>query len=161
MAVAESLTGGLLASALVDVAGSSSVFRGGVVAYNSSVKVTVLGVNADLVARQGVVNAEVAVAMALGVTELLGSDLGVATTGVAGPGPSEGVDQGRVFVAAVMTQGGTTTSAVRELVLGGTRAVVRAAATRAGLALAHSLVEQSVEPSSRLNRTSADEAPLA
>ena len=124
MAVAESLTGGLLASALVDVAGSSSVFRGGVVAYNSSVKVTVLGVNADLVER-------------------------------------EGVDQGRVFVAAVMTQGGTTTSAVRELVLGGTRAVVRAAATRAGLALAHSLVEQSVEPSSRLNRTSADEPPLA
>ena len=99
VAVAESLTGGLVAAALTSVPGASVVVRGGVIAYATELKAALLGVPADLLARHGAVDPDVAAAMARGVRERLGATYGVATTGVAGPGPAEGKPQGTVFVA--------------------------------------------------------------
>jgi nicotinamide-nucleotide amidase len=99
VAVAESLTGGLVAAALTSVPGASVVVRGGVIAYATELKTALLGVPADLLARRGAVDPDVAAAMAGGVRERLGATYGVATTGVAGPGPAEGKPQGTVFVA--------------------------------------------------------------
>jgi nicotinamide-nucleotide amidase len=99
VAVAESLTGGLVAAALTSVPGASVVVRGGVIAYATELKTALLGVPADLLARYGAVHPDVAAAMAAGVRTRLGATYGVATTGVAGPGPAEGKPQGTVFVA--------------------------------------------------------------
>jgi PncC family amidohydrolase len=99
VAVAESLTGGLVTGALTSIAGASVVVRGGVVAYASELKAVLLGVPAELLARQGPVDPDVAVAMAQGARRLLGASYGLATTGVAGPGPAAGKPQGTVFVA--------------------------------------------------------------
>jgi nicotinamide-nucleotide amidase len=91
--VAESLTGGLIASRLVNVAGASSWFRGGVVAYDSQVKFDVLGVPTG-----PVVTESAAAAMAEGVARVTRSDVGLGITGVAGPDDQEGVAPGTVFV---------------------------------------------------------------
>jgi nicotinamide-nucleotide amidase len=99
VAIAESLTGGLVAAALTSVPGASVVVRGGVIAYATELKTALLGVPADLLARHGAVDPDVAAAMAGGVRERLGATYGAATTGVAGPGPAEGKPQGTVFVA--------------------------------------------------------------
>jgi nicotinamide-nucleotide amidase len=99
VAVAESLTGGLVTGALTSIAGASVVVRGGVVAYATELKAALLGVPGDLLARQGPVDPDVAIGMAAGVRRLLGASYGVATTGVAGPGPADGKPQGTVFVA--------------------------------------------------------------
>ncbi|MDO9354446.1 MAG: nicotinamide-nucleotide amidohydrolase family protein, partial [Solirubrobacteraceae bacterium] len=96
LATAESLTGGRVAASLTAVPGASEVFRGGVVAYASDVKVDVLGVPADVVATVGVVSAACAEAMARGVRSLTGASYAVATTGVAGPGEQEGKPPGTV-----------------------------------------------------------------
>ena len=85
LAVAESLTGGLLAGALTDVPGASAVFRGGVVAYATELKAVLLGVDRGLLEAHGAVSAEVAAAMAEGVRSRLGATVGAATTGVAAP----------------------------------------------------------------------------
>src|SRR5690348_17631019 len=90
VAVAESLTGGLVAAALTDVPGSSAVFRGAVVAYATELKAELLGVDAVMLRRHGAVYPAVAAAMAEGVRARLGATYGVATTGVAGPDPSDG-----------------------------------------------------------------------
>lgn len=99
VATAESLTGGLLCAALVDVPGASAVVRGAVVAYAPEVKVDRLGVESALVEAHGTVDARVAAQMAAGVRETLGASWGLATTGVAGPDPSEGKPVGTVHVA--------------------------------------------------------------
>lgn len=132
LAVAESLTGGLLAATLVDVPGASTVFRGGVVAYATDLKAELLGVEAALLESRGAVDPEVAAQMAAGVRERLGADVGVSTTGVAGPDPQDGQQPGTVYVA-VDVRGGPTQ--VRALVLPGDRAGVRAGTVRAALAL--------------------------
>lgn len=136
LAVAESLTGGLVAAAVVEVPGASAVMRGGVVAYATDVKASVLGVDRDLLAARGAVDPDVAVAMAAGVRRLLGADVGLATTGVAGPGPQDGRAPGTVHVAVVTADG----PQVRSLRLPGDRAAVRAAATAAVLELATEVV---------------------
>lgn len=92
LAVAESVTGGLIASRIVNVSGASEVFRGGVVAYASEVKYSVLNVPEG-----PVVTEEAAMAMADGVRKRLGADVGIAITGVAGPGLQEGLPPGTVF----------------------------------------------------------------
>jgi len=97
LATAESLTGGLIASRLVDVIGASRWFRGGVVAYDPAVKHTVLGVPPG-----PVVTAEAARAMAEGACRVLGSDVGLGITGVAGPDEEEGLVPGTVFVGLAM-----------------------------------------------------------
>ena len=99
VATAESLTGGLLCATLVSVSGASDVVRGGVVAYAAELKTELLGVGAGLIADQGTVTPDVAVAMAIGVRDRLGATYGLSTTGVAGPGPSEGKPAGTVHVA--------------------------------------------------------------
>lgn len=121
VAVAESLTGGLVAAALTSVPGSSVVFRGGIVAYAADLKSQLLGVPSELVARYGTVHPEVAAAMARGVRERLGSSFGIATTGVAGPGPAEGKPAGTVFIAV----DGPPGPAWSGLTLAGDRAGVR------------------------------------
>jgi nicotinamide-nucleotide amidase len=99
LATAESLTGGQLAVLMTEIPGSSEVYRGGVVAYATDVKVGVLDVPDALVEEHGVVSEECARAMARGVRRLTGATYGVSTTGVAGPERQEGKPVGTVFVA--------------------------------------------------------------
>ncbi|MWA14029.1 CinA family protein [Streptomyces sp. BA2] len=99
LAVAESLTGGLVAAEVTAVPGASRVFRGSVTAYATELKHEVLGVDGTLLAERGAVDAEVALQMAAGVRKVMGADWGVATTGVAGPEPQDGQAVGTVFVA--------------------------------------------------------------
>lgn len=97
LGTAESVTGGLIASRLTDVPGASDVFRGGVVSYASEVKFSVLGVPEG-----PVVTEEAAEAMARGACEVLGCDVAVAVTGVAGPDRQEGVPVGTVCLATYL-----------------------------------------------------------
>jgi len=97
LAVAESMTGGLIASRLVAVPGASQWFRGAVVAYDASVKRSVLGLGEG-----PVVTREAAAAMAEGVRRVLGSDVGLATTGVAGPSEQEGRPAGTLVVGLAL-----------------------------------------------------------
>ncbi|MBU6330106.1 MAG: competence/damage-inducible protein A [Acidobacteria bacterium] len=97
LGLAESLTGGMIASRLAGVEGASHVLRGGVVSYASAVKFEVLGVPEG-----PVVTEETAIAMAEGACRLLGSDVAIATTGVAGPAPMEGVAPGTAFLATTV-----------------------------------------------------------
>jgi nicotinamide-nucleotide amidase len=108
LAVAESLTGGLVAARLVDVPGASAWFRGGVVSYASDVKFSLLDVPEG-----PVVSAQAAAAMASGVRRALGADVGLGVTGVAGPEPAEGHEPGTVFLAAALGAGDPVTAHVR------------------------------------------------
>ncbi|HEY9288674.1 MAG TPA: CinA family protein [Candidatus Dormibacteraeota bacterium] len=85
LAVAESCTGGLLGGALTDVPGSSAYFLGGIISYADRVKVEQLQVSEETLHRYGAVSEQTAAAMAVGVRQLLGADLGISITGVAGP----------------------------------------------------------------------------
>ncbi len=105
VATAESLTGGLVAAALVSVPGASDVVRGGVVAYATDLKADLVGVPVDLLERDGAVAPATAQAMAEGIRVRCRADFGVATTGVAGPDPQEGHPAGTMHVA-VASRGG-------------------------------------------------------
>lgn len=105
VAVAESLTGGQLAAALTAVPGASAVFRGSVTAYATDLKAAILGVDNALLDQVGAVHAEVARQMAGGVRRVCRADLGIATTGVAGPEPQDGQPVGTVFVAVAGQEG--------------------------------------------------------
>jgi nicotinamide-nucleotide amidase len=120
VAVAESMTGGLIASRLVEVAGASKWFRGGVVSYQSQIKFDVLGVPEG-----PVVSEEAAAAMAEGVAKLMDADIGLSITGVAGPAEQEGQPVGTVFFGLTI-QGRTEVAHVR---LPGDRPRVRQYAT--------------------------------
>lgn len=141
LAVAESLTGGAVAAAVVDVPGASAVLRGGVVAYATDLKARLLDVPTPLLDRHGAVHPDVAVAMATGVQRRLGATWGVATTGVAGPDPQDGRPPGEYHVA-VAGPGGAV---ARSFAPTGpaSRAQVRAAAREAALTL---LVEALTDP---------------
>lgn len=132
LACAESLTGGLVVAALVSVPGASAVLRGGVVAYATDLKASLLGVDAGLLAARGAVDPDVAAAMADGVRRVARADVGLATTGVAGPDPQDGKPPGLVFVAVATPE----RSLVRRLDLAGDRPAVRAGAVDGVLALA-------------------------
>ena len=121
IAVAESLTGGLVLAALTSVPGASKVVRGGVVAYASDVKRDVLDVDGDLLSTEGAVNAAVAEQMARAVRLELNAHFVLATTGVAGPDPQDGVAPGVVFVAVDAPFGHW----YRELLLTGDRTEIR------------------------------------
>jgi nicotinamide-nucleotide amidase len=121
VAVAESLTGGLLAASLVEVPGASVVFRGGIVAYATDLKSALLGVPASLLERYGAVHPDVASAMAAGVRSRLGATFGMATTGVAGPDPADGQPVGTVHIAAT----GQLSDVRRSLSLAGDRRSIR------------------------------------
>jgi nicotinamide-nucleotide amidase len=129
--VAESLTGGLVAATLTSVPGASVVVRGGVVAYATELKTALLGVPAELLARRGPVDPDVATAMAAGVRARLGASYGISTTGVAGPGPADGKPAGTVFIAI----DGPSGQAARGLQLPGDRQQVRIETVRSVLSL--------------------------
>jgi nicotinamide-nucleotide amidase len=100
VAVAESCTGGLVSKRLTDVPGVSEVFPGGVTAYSLRSKRTLLGIDGALLDTYGAVSRETAVAMARGVRQRLGADIGIGVTGIAGPdGDGSGLPPGTVFVA--------------------------------------------------------------
>ena len=136
---AESLTGGALASALVDIAGASTVFAGGVTTYSLEAKRAVLGFSETELAH-GAVSAEVAAHMAQRVRKLFGTDYALSTTGVAGPGPHRGVAEGTVWLGfASKTSSGAIwvdLAGVRDpSTSGSARNVIRAAAVTAALDL--------------------------
>ena len=105
IAVAESVTGGLVVAELVSVPGASAVVRGGVVAYATELKHDLLGVDAALLAAGGPIQAAVAEQMAVGVRVRLGAHLGLATTGVAGPDAQDGHLPGEVWIAVASSMG--------------------------------------------------------
>jgi nicotinamide-nucleotide amidase len=126
IAVAESLTGGLLVAELIGVPGASKVVNGGVVAYNTELKHSLLGVDSALLASRGAVDPDVAAAMADGVRRACAIDgvpasIGLSTTGVAGPDPQDGKPVGTVYVG-ISTDSGTR---VLDLTLGGSRNALR------------------------------------
>ena len=121
IAVAESLTGGLLAAALVAVPGASAAFRGGVVAYATELKAEALGVDVAMLKAHGPVYAPVAAAMAEGVRKRLQATIGVATTGVAGPDPQNGYPPGTVHIAVSLADD----TVVRTIALAGNRDEIR------------------------------------
>lgn len=137
LATAESCTGGLVAHLVTLRAGSSRYFLGGVVSYTNEVKHTVLGVPLEVIAAAGVVSEAVAIRMADGVCSLLGSDVGIATTGIAGPtGATSALPVGSVWVAARTPQ-----ASLAELChFAGDRQAVVEAAARAALDLAARLI---------------------
>ena len=143
LAAAESCTGGLVAARLTEVAGASDVFRGSVVAYANDVKEHELDVPAEQLERFGAVSAEVAQAMAAGTRARLRADVGVAVTGIAGPGggtPDKPV--GLVFVHAVGPDG----EKARRIELPGDREMVRGRATAAALHLVRMVLENRHTP---------------
>lgn len=132
VATAESCTGGLLATALTTLAGSSRVFRGGVTAYANEAKVDLLGVDAQLIARHGAVSAEVAASMASGASRRLGATWGISLTGIAGPdGGTIDKPVGTVFLGLAGPAGVRT----ERLQLAGDRSAVRVGAARAALSI--------------------------
>ena len=99
LVTAESITAGGLSSAITSVEGSSQIFLGAIVAYRNIIKANVLGVDQEIIDKHTVYSQEVAVAMAQAVREKFGATWAIATTGVAGPGPSDGIASGTVWVA--------------------------------------------------------------
>ena len=140
VATAESCTGGLVAHLLTEVPGSSAYVRGGVIAYADAVKRDQLGVPAEVLEAHGAVSAQVAVAMAEGVRARLGTDLGVAVTGVAGPdGGTEAKPVGLVYVAV----SGPGSPVVRRYLWTGDRSANKRASAEAAIEL---LLEQASAP---------------
>ena len=134
IAVAESCTGGLVASMIASVAGASDCFRGGVVAYANEAKRDILGVDERILREAGAVSEEAAAAMARGVRDRLRSTIGVSTTGVAGPGGgSEEKPVGLVYIALAGEHGDVT---VRKLQLPGDRGIIQRRAAVAAASLA-------------------------
>ena len=127
LSTAESCTGGLLADSLVQIPGSSEVFGYGAVTYANEAKIKLLGVKEETLSKYGAVSEQTAKEMAEGIKKLSGSDIGAATTGIAGPGggtPEKPV--GLVYIA-VSGKNGTK---VRRLNLSGSRAHVRKLAVK-------------------------------
>lgn len=117
VATAESLTGGQLGSTITSIPGASRIYRGGVIAYSSDLKTSLLGVSNTLLSEGGAVQAQVALDMATGVAQRLDAEFGLAVTGVAGPDSQDGHVPGTVFVACVQRdeQGSVIDSVVEQL----------------------------------------------
>ena len=129
LALAESLTGGLLADSFVSVPGASKVLRGSIVAYSTDIKHKLLGVDDALLAEVGAVDPGVAIGMAVGAANRLGAEVGLSATGVAGPDEQDGNPVGTVFIGIVTPNG----SDVVPLQLTGTRQEIRTQAASAAV----------------------------
>ncbi|MFI3250948.1 MAG: competence/damage-inducible protein A, partial [Eubacteriales bacterium] len=106
LATAESCTGGLIGKRITDLSGSSKGYLGGVIAYSNEVKEKVLGVDSAILEEFGAVSEQTAIAMAEGVRKLLGADIAIATTGVAGPDLDDrGNEVGTVYIAIATAEG--------------------------------------------------------
>jgi nicotinamide-nucleotide amidase len=138
VAAAESLTGGLVAAELTATEGSSDFFLGSLVVYATDAKKRIAGVPDDLVATHGVVSPEAAGALAAAAAERFAADLGVATTGVAGPASQEGHPPGTVHVAAAW-RGRTETRSLRAR---GDRSFIRSLAVTAALDLGRRVITE-------------------
>ncbi|MDO4898325.1 MAG: CinA family protein [Rothia sp. (in: high G+C Gram-positive bacteria)] len=132
LATAESLTGGMLGQLICTVAGASAVYKGGVISYASSVKAQVLGVSAELLEARGAVDPEVAQQMAAGAARVCGADIGIATTGAAGPEPWDSKPVGRVYLG--VSSGGQVYSVQKDYT--GDRTAIRQQAALDALYLA-------------------------
>src|SRR4051812_1503464 len=133
LATAESCTGGLIAGALTEIAGSSSVLERGFVTYSNEAKTELLSVPSELIGRLGAVSAEVAEAMAVGAIGHSRADVAVAVTGIAGPGgETPGKPVGLVYFG-IARRGGVVRH--ERHVFPGDRSAVRLAAVRAALVL--------------------------
>jgi nicotinamide-nucleotide amidase len=126
VAVAESLTGGLVVAMLTETPGASQTVRGGLVVYATDLKATLAGVDPVLLAERGAVDPDVAAALANGARERLGATFGLGVTGVAGPDPQDGQPVGTVFAAVSGPAGGH----VERRRFDGDRAAIRAAAVQ-------------------------------
>ena len=133
LATAESCTGGMIAAALTDIAGSSDVFDRGFVTYSNAAKIAMLRVQEATLAAHGAVSEPIAREMAEGARAQANVALTVATTGIAGPGGSEFKPEGRVCFALALHGQPTQTQTIEFGPLG--RAAVRAAATEYALGL--------------------------
>jgi nicotinamide-nucleotide amidase len=129
VAIAESLTGGLLTAALTATAGASFTVRGGLVVYATDLKAALAGVPAELLDERGAVDPDVALALARGARARLGATYGLGLTGVAGPEPQDGKAVGTVFLGLA----GPVDETVAERGFGGDRAAIRSAAVEAML----------------------------
>jgi PncC family amidohydrolase len=130
LSVAESCTGGLLGGAVTSAAGSSSYFRGGVIAYDNDIKRDILGVPSEDLEKYGAVSDQVVRAMASGVAKLFNSDCAISVSGIAGPGgATEGKPVGLVFIGVSFK--GKTQS--RSFVFNGNRKEVRAQSVSAAV----------------------------
>jgi nicotinamide-nucleotide amidase len=129
ISTAESLTAGSVSAGIVTVAGASDVFVGGVTAYRDEIKISHLNVDPALIEKHTVISEEVAIAMAKGAINSFGTTWAIATTGVAGPTPSDGYPIGVVWVAIEGPINHTI-----ELALSGDRDSVRNAATSSAIA---------------------------
>jgi nicotinamide-nucleotide amidase len=139
IATAESCTGGMVAAALTDVAGSSDVFDRGVVTYSNAAKTDLLGVSPETLAAQGAVSEEVAQEMAEGALAASLADVAVSVTGIAGPGGSEFKPEGRVCFGLARKGHPTQVETVEFGAQG--RAAVRLAATDHALSLLQSALD--------------------
>jgi len=138
IAVAESCTGGLLAARLTERAGASEVVAGGLVVYANEAKVSLAGVDPELIASSGAVSVEMARALAWGACARFGVDVGVGVTGVAGPGGgTEDKPVGTVCLSVVLADGGSLT---RRVTLPGSRFDVRDRSTTVALHLVRRLL---------------------
>ena len=133
IATAESCTGGMIAAALTDIAGSSDVFDRGFVSYSYPSKTDLLGVSADVLSTDGAVSERVAKAMAAGARDRSRAGLSLAVTGVAGPGASDHKPEGMVWFGCTDPHGTTTTELMQFGALG--RDTVRAATVRHALTI--------------------------
>ena len=131
VATAESLTGGEVASTIVEIPGVSAVYRGGLVVYATDLKHSLAGVPRALLDERGAVDPDVAAALAAGARQRCSADWGLATTGVAGPDSQDGKPPGLVFVAVAGPPG----TVVERLELAGNRADVRTASVTSVLNL--------------------------
>jgi nicotinamide-nucleotide amidase len=136
LATAESLTGGLLSATIVDVPGASQIFRGGLVVYATDLKRDLAGVPGALLAERGPVDPDVALALADGARRVCHADWGLATTGVAGPDPQNGIPVGTVYIACR----GPARGEVRGLTIDGDRPRIRAGAVAAALVMLEELL---------------------
>lgn len=127
LAVAESLTGGLVCAALTCVPGSSAVIRGGFVVYATELKAGLAGVDPELLAEHGAVHPVVAEQLASGAAERCGADYGIGLTGVAGPSGQDGAEPGTVYIGIAGAYGPVS----GEYHFSGGRESVRAGAVRA------------------------------
>lgn len=137
LATAESLTGGLLGATITEVPGASRVYLGGGIAYATSIKEQMLGVDRVDIEAFSVISAQVASAMAAGIAELTGADWSVAVTGAAGPDPQEGHAPGEVWICAQGPRIGSLPPPVQTLQFrfSGDRRAVREATVEAGLSM--------------------------
>lgn len=142
VALAESLTGGLVCAALTERGGASAIVRGGLVVYATQLKHDLAGVPQDLLDERGAVDPDVALSLARGARQRLGATYGLGLTGVAGPSEQDGQAVGTVFIACVGPDG----ESLRPLRFSGGRRDIRLGAAAAGLTL---LIERCTGESSR------------